>query len=140
MRSVDAQAQAFESALKSNLAEVFVASDTAAQSVTGAPVNVLGVEATRPDAMKLSDRQSRGIAPPINLGALAFLLWDRLADEVPNLVDRLCPNSRSGMKSADRKQALDKLNADLAALEAERDTLQGELHAARQVVANGQGY
>lgn len=140
MRSLDGQAREFEAELREGLNSVFVSSDSAAESAGRVPISLLGLEAKRPDPVQIADRRARGITPPVNLGALAFLLRDKLANEVPALVDRLCPGSRSGMKQVDRQKALAEIDAKISELEAEREALNAELEAARRLVSGQQGY
>ncbi|MCX7283646.1 MAG: hypothetical protein NTX28_06310 [Novosphingobium sp.] len=133
VRAIDAQARSFEADLKSKLSSIFVRAEDAADSVIRTPVNILAFDTAAPDPVKLAARRARGEFDPLHPGALAFLLRDRLADEIPALVDRLCPEASKGMRSTDREQKLDALDAEISALKAEIAALNEELAGARRL-------
>ncbi|MFZ5744821.1 MAG: hypothetical protein ACOY7T_10145 [Pseudomonadota bacterium] len=132
--AIDSQARNFEQALAGRLNDTFVTPDDAAQRLSGSPISVLALEAVRPDAVTLAQRARDGVSPAANIGALAFLLRDRLVEEVPSLVARLCPAASKGMTAASRSKALENIDAQIAALQSQRDALQKDLTAARAAV------
>lgn len=131
MRGLERQAIEFRSQLASSLAETFVAAENAAQAST-APAHLLTVEPHQPSMETLRTRTMSGEAAPLNMAALTYLLRDRIAEDLPELIDKLCPQARGGMKQSDREAALAALDGKLAELRAARDAMQADLNAARQ--------
>lgn len=133
MDGLDAQATAFRAQLASNLAATFVNAEDAVAASTKA-ANLLTIEANKPTVDTLRTRVMSGTVAPLNMAALAYLLRDRIADELPDLVDKLCPLSRQGMKRLDREAALAEVDATLGHLRASRDAMQADLHSARLAI------
>lgn len=137
MRSLSAAANDFEQQLASNLESTFVHAADAAQAIHRSGFDLLRLEAKRPDDEALRTRHMKGERAPINLAAISYLFRDKIAAEIPALVDKLCPAARKGMTTVDRKAALAEIDGRLAELGAKRDALIAELEAARRVASGG---
>ncbi len=137
MRSLGAAANDFEQQLASNLESTFVHAADAAQAIHLNGFDLLRLEAKRPDQETLRTRHMKGERAPINMAVLNYLLRDKIAAEIPALVDKLCPAARKGMTTVDRKAALAEIDGKLAELGAKRDALIAELEAARRVASGG---
>ena len=78
-------------------------------------------------------------APDLNNAVVTYFLREKIAEEIPALVDRLFPASRSGMNATDRTKALTALNAKRSDLDAKREQLLADLGAGRRAVQSGAG-
>ena len=71
----------------------------------------------------------------IDVAAVTYFLRDKIADEIPAIIEKLCPLAKSGIKQADRERALLDLDGNLAELHAEREGLVSEINAAIKAVS-----
>lgn len=118
------------------LNDTYVGSDSAKAVGRGKAVNLLQLEPEKPDQQALLTRSLRGeTAPPLNVAILTYFLRDRIADELPQLVDRLCPDARAGLREADRTKMVAEIDAELASLKSERDRIMEDLDAARAALS-----
>ncbi|WP_242414709.1 hypothetical protein [Sphingomonas panni] len=69
-------------------------------------------------------------APPPGIAALLYFLRDKIDEEIPVLVDRMCPIARKGMKHADRVAEIGTLQAEIAVLDTEASELRDKLSLA----------
>lgn len=121
----------FERQLTEHLAHVYVRSPDAAKAVTQAPFNLLKLEPPLDPTAQRQRADGRNPAE-LNLVVLVYLLRDRIAEELPGWIDKLCPQARAGLKAADRKAQLQEIDAKLAEARAEFARLEADLEAARQ--------
>jgi len=133
-RGINAAANRFENEFAGRLADTFAGEGGAAAAAPSASADVLRLEATKPDRETIMARSMKGqMQPELNVGALAFFLRDRITDELPALVDRLCPAARSGLRQADRNSALAALDSQLFDLGEERDRLLEQVQSIRSL-------
>lgn len=131
LRGLDHSGADFKQQLSTYVASTFVQADDAAEAASRRIFDVLRLEAKRPDANTIHTRVIKGEGAPLNVAVLAYLLRDKIAAEIPELVENLCPAARDGMKAADRAAALKEIDARLDELRAKRDALNADLAAAR---------
>lgn len=143
-RGLDEAGRSYRARLASHLSNANASSPRAVAAVqpfAGAQLLTVGKDGKR-------DLLSPGIAdkdgttdlfpPPLgavgsvlDAAAVTYFLRDRIAEEIPRLVETMCPAARSGMRQADRVQALARVDTLLTDLTVERDRLGGEISAAR---------
>lgn len=70
----------------------------------------------------------------LSVAALTYLLRDKIAAEIPNLVKELCPGSDTGMKAEQRNAALRELEVKKASKQARLEELKGILAQARSTL------
>ena len=136
-RGLNAAAQGFEQQFRSRLEQEFVGEGSAEAAAKGKFANILRLQADNPDSQTLRDHTMRSkgpYLPGLNIEVLTFLLKDRIAEEIPALVEKLCPAARKGMRAADRAEALTRIDGELAQLRQERSVLEANLDAARRAV------
>jgi hypothetical protein len=136
LRGIDVAAQDFEAHLEAELTARFVGNDgkaAAAVDEKKASSIVRLEQAQLSREAKVTRAMTSGTAD-INASVLTYLLRDKIAEEIPSLVERLCPASRNGIKSVDRMIALQEIDDRIAELTEERDALQSNLQAAMQAV------
>lgn len=136
MRGLHSAASDFEQQLASHLHDTFLGEDGAAANAARVDRawNILRLEAQRPHQQVIIDRSMKGELPGLNIAVLTYFLRDRIEAEILELVDKLCPQARTGMKKADRAHAMKALDAELAGLRLQHDALNADLIAARTAV------
>jgi hypothetical protein len=134
LRGLQGAGRDFEQQLAAHLRDTFTGSDGAAAADTRQSQNLLHLEPLPDREARLTRtlQAKRGMAPDINLSVLTWLLGDQIAEQIPALVDKLCPAARSGMKVEERRQRLGELDENLARLRGERDALVADLNEARK--------
>jgi len=134
MRGLDSTAGDFERQFASHL-KVFYGGDDAAEAVSRRrSAKILRMA---PNKLSESERLARSVSGEKTLTndtVIAYFLREKIAAEIPALVEKLFPASRNGMKEADRAQSLADLDRKISALRAERDAIVAEMAAARQAV------
>ncbi len=132
-RGVQSSCAAFERALATRMTDRFTGNG-AAKTIGSASSLIGEVPAT--------DRERRTAVSPgeggltVGHDAIVYLLRDRIAEEIPRLVDRLCPSAKDQMPQPERVKALQGIADELVTLKAKRDVLIAEIHEAR-TLANG---
>lgn len=134
MRGLDNAAGEFERGFASHLKAVYGGDDAAEAASPNKFAGILRMEPNKLSDAERQDRALRREKPAINDAVIAYFLRDKIAAEIPVLVEKLFPASRHGMKAADRAQALEALDGKISALRAERDALVAEMAAARQAI------
>lgn len=134
MRGLDQSTGEFERGFASHLKAVYGGDDAAEAASPRRFAGILRMEPDKLTDAQLQDRALRREKPAINDTVIAYFLRDKIAAEIPALVEKLFPASRNGMKEADRAQALAALDTKISALRAERDAIVAEMAAARQAV------
>lgn len=145
MRGLESASVDFERQLASHLSANFLGIDGAAATAAAKSrsSNILRLEAQKPDPETVLTRSmQRGgpRVPKLNGAVLAYFLRDKMAAEIPALVDRLCPDARQGTKAADRSRALDEIDATIERLRGQSAAIQADLDAARKAVFPGASY
>lgn len=137
-RGLKAQEQLFETQMRSFLASNFVSADDAPQAAQARAQDILKLPITKPGEPQVDMRHQNGRNPnaPIELNpsVIAYMLRDRLAEELPAIVDKLCPEAREGLKSAERNRQLAELDERLKQLQLEYDGVSADLAEARKAV------
>lgn len=140
MRGLDATGADFKVQFAAHLSSNYLGSNTAAAVEPNRRSDILRLEASKPSLQELQDRSLTTRNPrkvELNGAVIAYFLRDRIADEIPGLVEQLCPGADKGMKAQDRQQALADIDLQLEALRADRDAIQADLDAARKAVFPG---
>ncbi|OHC95931.1 MAG: hypothetical protein A3H25_10520 [Sphingomonadales bacterium RIFCSPLOWO2_12_FULL_63_15] len=70
----------------------------------------------------------------IDVAAVTYFLRDIIAAELPALIEKVCPASKSGMKQEDRAAALRQVEEALRQLEGEEKQLVDQINAALMAV------
>lgn len=132
LRGLDGLTRDFEQQFASHL-RAFFAEDRGAISSAfrGGSADLLRIEANKPELGTVISRNQSGSKADINGAVLAYLLRDKIAEEIHGLIDRLCPSASSGMKSADRQAALQAVDAEIAQLKEKKAELLDNLETAR---------
>lgn len=133
-RSLDGGVADFNRQFASFLSATFVSSDDAAEAVKKQPASLLRLEPRQLSTEELRTRTMKGGIADLNAAVLTYFLRDKIAEEIPALVNRLCPDAQRGMKSADRASALSRLDELLESLRSEHAALQADLTAARGAI------
>ncbi len=129
----------FERQFSAHLKAVYTdAGSAAAVSPQNAP-NILTIEGRKPSVEEARDRTMRKEVLPLNMSALVYLLGDRIRDELPALVAKLCPAAAQGMKGSERAATLLAINRELATLRGKHATLSAELNEAVKMVRETTG-
>ncbi|WP_374410639.1 hypothetical protein [Novosphingobium colocasiae] len=105
--------------------------DAARAARPGSRRNVLAVAPAK-DQRFDRDIIAKDGFPQLNVTALVYFLRGKIADELPDIIDRLCPDARHGMKAADREKAIAEIDGKLSELREKHNALQLDLNAARQ--------
>lgn len=131
-RGLDAANVNFEQGLKDRLRELNTGSNLAV--LARSPLSVVrrkGVEISADALQRSTDRDAWS---EIDAAAITYFLRDKIEAELPRLVEKLLPQSLSGMQDADRRAKLAEIDAEITELKAERQRL-GELIDASTVAA-----
>lgn len=111
-----------------------------AAKVAGSAVQLVTLPKEPPESPSLRPPGPlTGPMATLNVAAIVFLLQDRIAQEIPRLVEILCPGAADGMPQAERNLVLAGLAARKEKLKARADALVGEINAARAVLNPRQG-
>lgn len=127
--SLDGVTRNFEVQLAERLTETFVKADNAAEYAKRPPFELLRLE-PKPSQAEIQTRSMKGSQAELSVLALTYFLREQIASELPGLVERLCPTAQQGLRAGDRAVKLSELDAQIAALEAERDALNEDISAA----------
>lgn len=129
LRGVAKAAADFESQLRAHLGATYVGRENASAADGKRAASILRVQAaaTGPATQTDADRARADF----NAAALVYFLRDKIAAEIPALVERLCPAAHKGMKLADRNRALGEIDAQLDELRTTREALISDITAAR---------
>lgn len=138
MRGLRNSESEFEKQFSSHLRAHFMGHDgeAAAAAAPARHSDILHMEPEKLAAQERTDRAMRGYVPELNDAVLVYLLRDKIAAEIPVLVEKLCPNAASGMRSDERGRALEEIDAKLGELKAKQRLLLSEINEARKVAAN----
>jgi outer membrane murein-binding lipoprotein Lpp len=71
---------------------------------------------------------------PLDAAAVTYFLRDQIRADLPSLIEGLFPGGTNGVKSSDREKALKEVDAEIAALEKDRDRLKAEIQAATKAL------
>lgn len=138
-RGVDANAEEFRRQFSAHLNAVYVDIGSAAAVGSQKAPNLLTIEGRKPSDQELRDRTMRKETLPLNMSALVYLLGDRIKEELPALVAKLCPDAAQGMKGSERAAMLLAINRELATLREKHATLSAELYEAVKMVRETTG-
>lgn len=139
MRGLDRAAEAFMERIGSYLNKSNVTHPAAAEMVQRTGGQFLTVE-QQPPAQKIDGTPT--LFPPIiggalpaelNAAAVTFFLRDRIAEKIPELIERLCPEAARGLPAAEREAALNRIDAELSEFKAARSELMANIDAARRL-------
>ena len=131
LRTLDGVSRKYESQLSEHLVAAFVQADNAAETVKGQGPDLLRLGPKRDPHALIGQLPPK---PELSVSALAYFLRDRIAEEIPDLVERLCPGASTGVTAEERQQKLAYIGERLAERRAEQSALEAELAAARAAV------
>lgn len=141
MRGLKKASESFERRLGWHLNSMNLADGDAAATVQRSAGQFLMLKGAAPTAPLGKSGQlfpHSGLAEhqaDIDVAAVTYFLRDKIAEEIPALIEKVCPSAKSGMKQADRVRALQEVDAKLAEQNAERERLTSEINAAIKAVS-----
>lgn len=124
----------YKDRLKVALSSMFVrdlpreANLNAARTVKERPQDLLQISAVGGDSRDPILSSTNGLFY-LDIAAVNYFLRRNMADDLPQLIDELCPQARNGVKEADRALKLAAIDEKLSALQRKRDDLKAEIEA-----------
>lgn len=136
-RGLDHATAEFERQLKDRLHEDFVKTVGGSAAMNAAEtsrINVLTMPREKPDADTIRRYNMGKEERPLNAAALTYFMRGKIADELPSLIAKLCPQAAEGTRAADRRAAIAEVDAEIATLKAELKEVEAEIGAAQTAV------